>query len=622
MEIVRKLLKEFFSMIGALWRRSWISLFNLRRRLFRGQPVEYPVIVLDSEIPERTPQNPWWRDLLPNRKEPTSLEWIDDALRRIAADPETKGVVFLFKSPELSLARAQSLVQTFARFRRWDEHYRTQDGNDSPVKKVIAHIEEVGIAGYVAASGADELYMTPLADWSVLGLRMGAIFLKDALTKIGVDADVTQISPYKSAGDMFHRADMSDEHREQINWLLDGMYDELVGEIARCRGLDESDVKGLIDRAPLTAAEAVEAGLADGLAYEDQLGELLFDESEAAVREEADDSESRDTALLDLYSNVRGYLLRRSESSGGKTVGVLSLTGSIMMGSSRETPVPLPLFGSEQMGSATVQKQVRSLRDDSMFDAIVLHVDSPGGSALASDLMWRELSLLNQEKPVVVYMGDVAASGGYYIAMGGRKIVAQPTTITGSIGVVNMHLTTGRTYNKLSINREAIQRGENADYMAGDEPWTPAQQEISLKGINHVYSEFKQRVATGRSLVYDQLDPICMGRVWTGTQAYDRGLVDEIGDIHLAIETACRLADLPTDGSVRVMNVPPPRKTRVATPVEAVTATIIEAVSNALGFTHARQVGQLAREVISGDWVDKFNRERNWMIADWLPRIK
>lgn len=622
MEIVRKLLKEFFSMIGAIWRRGWIMLFNLRRQIFRGEPVEYPVIVLDCNIPERTPQNPWWRELLPNRKEPTSLEWINDALRRIAADPESRGVVFLFKSPELSLARAQSLVQTFARFRTWDEHYRTQDNSGRAAKKVVAHIEAVGIAGYVAASGADELYMTPLADWSVLGLRMGAIFLKDALTKIGVDADVTQISPYKSAGDMFHRSDMSDEHREQINWLLDGMYDELVGEIARCRGLDEAVVTGLIDRAPLTAAEAVDAGLADGLAYEDQLGELLFAEADSADEADADEPEKRDKASLELYNDVRKYLLRRSESSGGKTVGVLSLTGSIMMGSSRETPVPLPLFGSEQMGSATVQKQVRSLRDDQMFDAIVLHVDSPGGSALASDLMWRELSLLNKEKPVVVYMGDVAASGGYYIAMGGRSIIAQPTTITGSIGVVNMHLTTGRVYDKLGINREAIQRGDNADYMAGDEPWSPAQQEISRKGIDHVYTEFKQRVADGRSLLYDQLDPICMGRVWTGTQAYARGLVDELGDIHLAIETACKLADLPTDGSVRVMNVPPARKSRVATPVGAVRAAVASVSGNALGFTHIRQVGQLARDVISGDWVDSFNSERNWLIADWLPRIK
>lgn len=624
MDVVRKLIREIFSMLGALWRRGWSSIANLRRRIFRGRLVDYPVFVLDSDIPERNPLHPWWRDLLPFRKEPISLEALNDALQKTASDPDTKGVVFLLKSPDLSMARAQSLGQLFERFRKWDDAYRAEDEgnrNKRAAKEVIVHIEESGSAGYVAACAADRVYMTPLTDWTVMGLRLGAVFLKDALTKIGAKADVTQISPYKSAGDMFHRSDMSEEHREQLNWLLDGMYDELVGEISRGRNIDEAQVRALIDRAPLTADEAVKAGLADGVAYEDQLPQLLGyakEELSALTPQSTAGANGEKSASLDLYKNVRRYLLRRPERSNGKSVGVISLNGSIMMGSSRETPVPLPIFGSEQMGSATVQQQVRAARDSEEYDAIVLHVDSPGGSALASDLMWRELSLLNQEKPLVVYMGDVAASGGYYIAMGGHKIVAQPTTITGSIGVVNMHITTENTFEKIGINRESVQRGENADYMDGDKPWTPAQHEISRKGIEHVYSEFKQRVAEGRSLIYDQLDPICLGRVWTGSQARDRGLVDELGDIHLAIKMACQLANLPTDGRTRVVNVPQARKLRIAEPLEAAT----EAVSNALGVTHIRQIDRLARSFISGNWSEMLSNERHWLIAGWLPKVK
>jgi len=620
MNVVKKLLHEIFALLGALWGRGWSAIANLRRRIFRGRLADYPIFVLDSDIPERNPQNPLWRDLLPFGKEPVSLEAINDALKKIASEPETKGVLFLFKSPSLSIARAQSLIQVFERFRKWDEHYRALDSSsERRAKEVVIYIEEAGMAGYVAACGADRIYMTPLADWSVIGLRLGAIFLKDALDKIGAKADVTQISPYKSAGDMFNRSEMSTEHREQLNWLLDGIYDELVGEISRGRGLDEAQVRSLIDQAPLTATEALDFGLVDGLGYEDQLPKYLGTNADPAAKIlHNEEAAKEEPATLKLYPKVRKLLLHRIEENSGKSVGVISLKGSIMMGSSRETPIPLPLLGSEQMGSETVQQQVRAARENKGLDAVVLHVDSGGGSALASDLMWRELVLLNKEKPLVVYLGDVAASGGYYVAMGGRNIVAQPTTITGSIGVINMRLSSAGAFEKIGVNRDSVQRGENADYMDGDEPWTPEQRAISRKGIEYVYGIFKERVAEGRALQYDQLDPICMGRVWTGTQARDRGLVDELGDIHLAIKMACNLADLPTDGSVNVVNVPTARKKRLAAPMEAMAA----AVSSALGLSYVRQVDRLARSFVAGDWVEVLGNERHWLLASWLPKIK
>lgn len=586
----------------SIWLRFLLcALSNLRRRLLRRRLADYAVFHLDGPLVERIPQTPWWRDLLPGNREPLSLEHLHNALYKIAQDPDVKGALFVLKAPELTLAQAQSLVLLFQRFRLWSapaQPAAARQGSTN-AKQLVVFIEETGAAGYVVACAADRVYMTPLSEWNVVGLRVGGLYLKDALKRIGVAFDVARVSPWKTAGDMVHDAAMSDESRQQFNWLLDSLFADIVAAISQGRKLSQQVVSHLIDRAPLNGEEALAADLIDGLAYEDELPLLL--------------GQNGKRATLKPYSKMKRLLWRSLRKPSRGVVGVISLEGAIMMGNSRHLPFPLPLLGEQQMGHQTVQQQIRDARQNERLDAVVLHVDSPGGSALASDLMWREIDLLSREKPLIVYMGNVAASGGYYIATPGAKIVAQRATLTGSIGVISMKPVTDDAFRKVSVNREFLQRGANADIFGEDEHWDEQQHAQMVQSVQHLYREFKERVAQGRQLDYATLDPICNGRVWTGAQAKNHGLVDEVGDIQLAIALACVAAGFHPD-ETRVLNLPTPREKLPAEPLAD--------VAEALGVRGLAQAQQMLLHIAQGNWRALFGRERFWLLADNLPKIE
>jgi len=498
--------------------------------------------------------------------------------------------------PELSLAQAQSLARLFERFRRWDAEARPM--GRAP-KRIVVHMEQASAPSYVAASAADAISLAPLASWDLLGLRVAPVYLKDTLARFGVEFDVIKIAPWKTAADRLTRSEMSEAERDQYNWLLDSLSADIVHAIAAGRNLSPETVQALIDRAPLTAEEAYAAGLVDAVLYEDQLAEHL--------------GETGKPARLKPYASTRGLLLRRARPRPPQAVGVISLMGAIVVGESRSLPVPLPLFGTRTLGSATAGQQIRNARRDRSLGAVVVHVDSGGGSALASDLIWRELELLNQEKPVVVYMGDVAASGGYYIAAPARKIVAQPATLTGSIGVIVAKPVTAGALEKMEARREVVQRGENAGLYAEDSPWTESQRAQVESSVQHVYREFKRRVAAGRKLEFDSLDPICHGRVWTGSQALQHGLVDKLGDFQTALELACAEAGLPADGPIRTRVVSAPHTRLPAQPVDAVRALV--------GLEPSGPLQAAASAFLEGSWHKLFGRDRLWLIADGLPRF-
>ena len=575
------------------WQRLLCGLFNLRRRLFRKRLADYVVFVLDQELAERNPDQPWWYGYIPGRKEPMTLEYLDDALVRVADDPAVKGVVLLIKGAQWSLPQAQSLVTLFSRFRALDRCANPT----TEAKKVIVHLEQINTPLYVAACGADRIFVPPLASWDVLGLRATPTFLKDTLAQLGIEMDVVQIAPWKSAMDGFARNSISPEHAEQLNWLLDSWYGDIVSAIAAGRGLASEDVRTIIDGAPWDTVQALARDLIDDIVYEDELPALLGDEGKVAN--------------LRLYEKTRPLLLRRPRLYHHKQVGVISLLGSIMTGESRTQPIELPILGRQTLGSQTAQQQIRAAREDESLAAVVLHVDSPGGSALASDLIWRELQLLQQEKPLVVYMGDVAASGGYYIAAPAHKIVAQPATLTGSIGVITGKPVTSGLYAKIQANRAVIQRGTHADLYADDQPWTGSTRAKVEESVFQIYGTFKQRVADGRHLPYENLDAIANGRVWTGTQAQQHGLVDALGDFHHAVAVACQLAELPTDGSVRVACVESPKAWLLRVEQEAQTL---------LGLTTFDQALHLTSLLLTGQWRRLFTEERCWLLADGLPR--
>ena len=531
---------------------------------------------------------------------PASMDSLSEALRHIAQDPDVRGVVFLVKGlgPALTLPQAQSLTRIFERFRAWD---RTENG-DRPgyrAKEVVVFIEQTSNALCALGSAADRLILPPQCDWNATGLLSEPSYLADALSHLGVDFDVVKIAPWKTAFDRFSRSSMSEAETDQLNWLLDGLYADLVNAIARGRNLPEDEVKRLIDNAPQTADSALAAKLVDALGYEDELPGILSVEE---IAEETGDPYDRESRFA-TYRQAKRHLLRRPRQKTAGRIGVLSLTGTIMPGKSRRFPIELPLLGDSTIGSTTVQQEVRTAMKDDSLDAVVLHVDSGGGSALASDLMWRELSLLASKKPLVVYMGNVAASGGYYIATPAQRIVAQSATMTGSIGVIIAKLVTGDAYEKARVTRYSINRGDNADLLSDQTHWRESQRNLIEVQIGYSYQTFKKRVADGRNLPFDELDAICSGKVWTGAQALENGLIDEIGDFRAAVDAAAQLADLPKDGHIDVVDIQANR------PLLPVTQRQLQ------------DAQELARLVLRRDWKALFGSERVWFMADGLPKI-
>lgn len=581
----------FVGGLGRTWEQFLCGWSNSLRRLRRGRLPDYVVIVLDHAVSERAPVVPWYYAYLPGLKLPLSLEYLHKALRRVAGDPDVRGVVFLMRGPSLSLAQAQSLAQLFDRFRAWDSQWRR--ANATP-KQVIVHLEQVGAAAYVVACAADRITMPPQATWDVMGLRAAPTFWKETLDRVGIAFDVVKIAPWKTAADALSRRDMSDAARDQTNWLLDSLYADIIAAISRGRKLKPEAVTAQLDCAPLSADQALTAGLIDAIAYEDELADLL-----------AVGQASSKPARLKPYAQVRGILYRRPRRAPAQHIGVLTLEGAIVTGESRSFPLPLPLVGDKLMGSATVEQQIRAARLDRSLAAVVVHVDSGGGSALASDLIARELMLLNQEKPVVVYMGDVAASGGYYIATPGRSVVAQSATITGSIGVIVSKGSTEGLRAKIGANREVIRRGANAGLFNDDRGWTDAQQQTVTDMVRHTYDIFKQRVADGRKLPLDGLDEICSGKVWTGKQALQHGLIDALGDFQVALGYACRAAGLPDDGSVRTRPVQRPR------------ARLMPERPDPRREDAAAWVNAL----LHGEWLRLMRRDPVWLMDPDLPRL-
>lgn len=581
---------------GVAWQRLSCALANTRRKLYRRQLPDYVVITIDGELQERDPVLPWYYDFLPGYRGGQSIEGVYRVLDRVADDPDISGVIFLFKGASISLAQAQSLVALFERFRRW-----SIERNPRPVsQRLIVHVEECSPSALVAASAADQLILTPLADWQMVGLRTAPLFLRESLARLGVEMQVVRVAPWKTAADTFIFDRLTEEARAQYEWLFDSLYDDIVESIGKGRRLDAETVQSLIDRAPLTATEAIEENLVDALAYEDELPTLLGD-PEKPVR-------------LKAYRRVEKLLYRHPCPPAAGSIGVISLSGSIMTGESRSFPAPLPLFGDETIGSTTAQQIIRAARDDDRLDAVVVHVDSPGGSALASDLIWRELSLLNAEKPVIIYMGNVAASGGYYIAAPGRKIVAQRATLTGSIGVILAKANLRGAFAKIGARRDEVTRGAHAGIYSDTMQWQGDLLERVEHSLHHIYGIFKQRVSDGRQIDGERLGDLAGGRVWTGAQALEKGLVDVLGDFQHAVEVAAAEAGLPANARVELIAVSAPHRWLPPKPAT-------DALSLLAG-RRTQQLADLAAFILDGDLEELLEREQIWLLAPHLPKVR
>lgn len=475
-------------------------------------------------------------------------------LRAIGEDHRVTGVIFPFGALRANPATLYSMRRMFSRLREQGKH-------------LVAWLPTGGTWDYYLASACDEIFLSPAGSLNVLGLRAETLFLRDTLALVGVQADFEALGEYKTTPDIFSANAMTAPHREMLNAILDSTFDELVTAIAEGRGLTPHRVRALIDEMPIPAEEAVAAGLVDSVGYQDELAEHLH-----RRLSEADPDPAAHPAWLTWQEAQRKVLLPR-RCSPIPIIGLVSIEGMIVPGRSHRMPtpylVPLPfvhLF-EVQTGAETIIQALRNAAITAEIAAVILYVNSPGGSALASDLIWREVYRLREQKPVIALMGAQAASGGYYVAAPAQRIIARPTTLTGSIGIWGGKLCLQDLYDRLGVGREVIQRGAMAGLYSELAPFTDEERERMRREIAVGYARFKERVAVGRGMDLEQVEAVARGRVWTGAQAQAVGLVDELGDMETALRAACSLAHLDPEREHRLRIVEPAQHWLLPSPI-------------------------------------------------------
>jgi len=543
------------------------NLFVLLGNLLRGlrRPPDFVVLPVSGALPEfEPPRAGLLRRRLNPRPQPPSLEVLRERLERIRHNGRVRGVVLRVEGLESGWAALEELRREVGRFR---------DGGG----RVVAYLFDGSDRALYLASAADAAYAPPLLTFEAGGPRARQNFLKDALARFGLRAEVLAVSPYKSAGDTLARRDYSPKAREQIERLLAARLDRLVHAVSEGRGIPEEEVRSLLTGSPLlTAGDAKEGGLLDGVIYEDELAERLGDGEPARLAE---------------WGSAKGALKAPYRRRARKVVAVVGVTGAIVRGRGRRLPVPVPILGGEQAGSEAVIGALRAAEGNGRVGSVLLHVDSPGGDAFASDVIWREVQRLDAKKPVVVLMGNAAASGGYYVSAPASRIFAREATLTGSIGVVLTRPVAHDLLERLGVNPTTVGPGAGADLFDVRREPSEGELEVLRRQLDGIYGEFKDRVVRGRGLEAAALEPIAGGRVWTGAEARELGLVDGLGGFHEAVAAARELAGIKEDGSYVLVKVRPPRE-RLAPGEPAREAA--EAVRWALGELGATRVWTVA----------------------------
>jgi protease-4 len=449
---------------------------------------------------------------------PPSIRALVEAVDRAAADRRVKGLLLRVGPVETGWARVQELRDALLRFRRSN-------------KPSWAHLEDAGNIEYFLATGCAKIAVSPTAMLDVSGLAAEVTFYRGTLDKLGIEAQFEGVGRYKNAPNQLTEKGFTEPHREQMNALVESLFAQYAAGIAESRELADDVVRALIDRGPFRASEAKQAGLVDELLYRDEV--------EARVP-----GGNRLSPAPYVRAARGGAFDRRPR------LAVVYAAGDLMPGDSQESP-----FG-RVAGADSIIRGLRAAREDASVRAIILRVDSPGGSGSASDAVWREVQLARRVKPVVASMGDYAASGGFYVAMGADAIVAEPGTITGSIGVFSGKLSARGLYAKLGISQETVSRGKNATLFSGYEPWTEAER-AKIREMNQAFYEtFISKAAEGRKKTPAEIEAVAQGRVWTGREALDGGLVDRLGGLDAAVRVARERARIPAGQDVQLVVLP------------------------------------------------------------------
>lgn len=474
-----------------------------------------PVVSLDAGFPYQ-PQTGFL--VVPEESYVHMLE----RLRMASEDRHVKGLVLEVSSPRLSWAQIEEVRSAIEQLQ-------------AEGRPVVAYLNGTPSNGaYYLASVCDTVYLHPAGSLDLVGLSMESQYFKGALDLVGVKAQYAKRSEYKASPEQWTNTEPSEPAREQMNALIDGFYEALVQGIADGRGMKPEDVEALIDEGPFTGADALERGLVDGLVYPDTLEEQL---SESLIKG------------FDLRPDYR----MTPETSGWdalRQVAIVYVDGPIVSGPSQGPG----LLSGGNVGADTVVAHLRSAEDDGNVKAVVLRVDSPGGSAFASDEIWRAVEQVQEAgKPVVVSMGGVAASGGYYVAAGSDAIFAEPTTITGSIGVYGGKFSFGELFEKVGVDYEIYSRGRKASMYSTSREMDEIEIASMERLIEDTYVQFKTVVSEGRGLSMEEVEEVARGRVWTGADALEVGLVDELGGLQEAIVHAKGLSGMDPDAEVELI---------------------------------------------------------------------
>jgi len=542
---MKRIIVRFLTVVGALTVLVFVLglVAGIAARIARGGVPSPAVLEANFETPlaEYVPDDPVARALFGERP---SLRDVLDALTRASEDRRVKGLIARVGAAPLGMAQVQELRDAIRRFR---EHK----------KFAVAFAETFGEFGpggnaYYLATAFDEIWLQPSGDVGLTGVLAEAFFLRGTLDKLGITPRLDHRYEYKNAMNIFTERKFTPAHREATERVVKSFASQMLRGIAKGRRMSEEQVRALVDRGPLLGPEALNAKLVDGLAYREQ----VYDK----VKERA----GKGAKVIPLME----YLQRAGRPhTRGKTIALIYGVGGVQRGKSGFDPV----FGELVMGSDTVASAFRQAIEDKEVRAILFRIDSPGGSYVASDTIWQETVRARKAgKPVIASMGNVAGSGGYFVAMAADKIVAQPGTITGSIGVLGGKMLTTGFWQKLGITWDEVHEGANATFWTGTSDYTPAQWARFQAWLDRIYDDFTSKVAEGRRLPKQRVLEIAKGRIWTGEDAKALGLVDELGGFDVALRLAKQAAGIPEKEEVR-LKLFPPRKSLLEVIMERLT---------------------------------------------------
>ncbi len=449
-----------------------------------------------------------------NENKKNGLFNIIDAIKYASTDEKIKGISIDNNFIQAGFSQTKAIRDALLEFKKSD-------------KFIVAYADVYSQKDYYLSSVADTIYMNPVGMMEFNGLSTERLYYKDFQEKSGIKMEVIRLGKYKSAVEPFLENEMSDNNREQIEVYLNGIWSEVKKEISVSRNVSVERLNTIADSLlSRTASLAKSSKLIDRVAYHDEYESGL----RHAINIEAS-KEIKTISIKDYAIHTANQIMKKTSSN---KVAVIYAEGEIIYGEGDE----------DRVGQGAMNRSLKKAREDDKIKAVVIRINSPGGSALASELIWREIELTKKVKPVIVSMGDLAASGGYYIACNADKIIAEPTTITGSIGVFGMLPNVKGLADKWGINAEQVTTNKNSIPYSFFEPMNEEQEAFIKEGINDIYELFTNRVADGRGMTQDDVKAIAQGRVWTGVDALSNGLIDELGGLELALKYAAEAAEI------------------------------------------------------------------------------